>query len=334
MVNATLWTPTQEAFEAALSGLQEEERTRVMRFYFERDRKRALIGRLLLRHLCAKVLRCAQADVRLARTAEGKPFLCNTIPVEFGLPNFNFNLSHHGDWVVVASEPLLLVGCDVSERRMSGRERPVDAMLQELQSCFTSGEWERISTESDDDGKLEQFCRHWTLKESFIKAIGQGLGFELQQADFFVPERTSTGHSPSALRTPPSHLDKVHLIRTDTRVRLRGALAPQWHFEEHNIDRWHAAAVALGPPPAAIPSFRKTLPLYRAGSSVDVCSPLSRSPSHRPDESLRGSSADGAQQEKARERAAAGVYDYEAEYDPASVSCFVELQVNDLLSGV
>jgi 4'-phosphopantetheinyl transferase len=28
-------------------------------------------------------------------------------------PNFNFNVSHHGDYVAIASEPLCLVGIDI-----------------------------------------------------------------------------------------------------------------------------------------------------------------------------------------------------------------------------
>jgi 4'-phosphopantetheinyl transferase, N-terminal len=75
MVNASAWSPSEADFETAISHLQAEERARVRRYHFERDRKRALIGRLLLRRLCASVLRSPLDVVRLSRTPQGKPYL-------------------------------------------------------------------------------------------------------------------------------------------------------------------------------------------------------------------------------------------------------------------
>ena len=48
-------------------------------------------------------------QIVLGRTAKGKPYLVSPNPKALEYPNFNFNVSHHGKYVVIASEPLRLV---------------------------------------------------------------------------------------------------------------------------------------------------------------------------------------------------------------------------------
>lgn len=46
------------------------------------------------------------------RTKEGKPYLANSpLPEAVAvLPNFNFNVTHHGGVVAIATEPAAIVG--------------------------------------------------------------------------------------------------------------------------------------------------------------------------------------------------------------------------------
>ncbi len=54
-----------------------------------------------------------------------------------------------------------------------------------MQHCFTPFEWRSIRTNpSNLNAQVNQFFRHWTLKEGYIKAVGIGLGFELLRAEF------------------------------------------------------------------------------------------------------------------------------------------------------
>ena len=46
----------------------------------------------------------------MARTKGGKPFEASGLPRPPSRANFNFNVSHEGDWVVLASEPLCVCG--------------------------------------------------------------------------------------------------------------------------------------------------------------------------------------------------------------------------------
>ena len=43
-----------------------------------------------------------------------------------------------------------------------------------------------ILSQSGEDGKYTMFFIIWSLKEAFVKAIGQGLGFDLQSLYFTV----------------------------------------------------------------------------------------------------------------------------------------------------
>ena len=79
-------------------------------------------------------------------------------------------------------------------RRQDPRFEEKDSKILEffrlMKRQFTTEEWSQIC---DENLKLseqaENFFRFWTLKESFVKAIGHGLGFNLQRLSFFI-------HSP------------------------------------------------------------------------------------------------------------------------------------------
>ena len=50
----------------------------------------------------------------------GKPFFRIPSDVVTRFPNWNYNVSHHGDYVGIATEPVCLVGLDI----MNSSERP------------------------------------------------------------------------------------------------------------------------------------------------------------------------------------------------------------------
>ncbi|MBN3272565.1 ADPPT transferase, partial [Polyodon spathula] len=76
------------------------------------------------------------------------------------------------------------------------------------------------------------FDVHKALKECFIKAIGTGIGFNLQRAEFHVA---------------PSHIHVGHMYR-ETKMCLDGEEEGGWAFEECMLDSHHHVAVALGKP--------------------------------------------------------------------------------------
>jgi 4'-phosphopantetheinyl transferase len=216
-VNIAKWDPEGnhegEEFQFLLSLLPDNERKDCLKMMFMPDKKRAIVSRLLQRAACARVTGTLHAHVHINRTKGRKPFLSfiTTGTGDFSssqparllhAPNFNFNVSHEGDFVVLASEPSAICGVDVAapgqarRRGKDGRMPTAEEMLNTFSDVFTPHEKEQIraagknsagnntSAEEEDDAKEEVFRRHWSLKESLVKAMGVGLQLELGRAEF------------------------------------------------------------------------------------------------------------------------------------------------------
>lgn len=95
----------------------------------------------------------------LAEKPLGKPFIPE-------VPDFHFNLSHSGSWVVLAfgDSP---VGIDVEKLEYTpGRQ-------QVMRRFFTPEEQAYVQEDPAEEG--ERFFRIWTAKESWLKYTGEGL---------------------------------------------------------------------------------------------------------------------------------------------------------------
>eukprot|EP01126_Amoeba_proteus_P053621 TRINITY_DN6546_c0_g2_i3.p1 TRINITY_DN6546_c0_g2~~TRINITY_DN6546_c0_g2_i3.p1 ORF type:complete len:162 (-),score=29.76 TRINITY_DN6546_c0_g2_i3:226-711(-) len=110
------------------------------------------------------------------------------------------------------------------------RER-IQEFFNDMTSCFTPREWFKIKSSGMSQEQLRQFYNHWTLKEGYIKAVGIGLGFELQRAEFAL-----------------SNADRQATVSIDGRKR------DNWFFEIHELPSDHVVSVAYGPPSEADPS--------------------------------------------------------------------------------
>lgn len=82
-------------------------------YHHSQDRCRAILSRLLQVHCCSLAMGLPRDQIVLARTRGRKPFLAFPAGDRSVWPNFNYSVSHDGDYVAIAAEPLLLVGCDV-----------------------------------------------------------------------------------------------------------------------------------------------------------------------------------------------------------------------------
>lgn len=79
-------------------------------------------------------------------------------------PNFNFNASHHGDYVAIASEPLCLVGLDIVSYKPPQKETILE-FIQNFASYFSSLEWSRIMSAGTPNEVLVEFYRYnWSLR--------------------------------------------------------------------------------------------------------------------------------------------------------------------------
>lgn len=102
---------SNEYFQHVVSQLTASEQTSVKRFIFEPDQKRALLSILLQRALIHKEFDFTNKhDFQISRTQEGKPYLVST---RKNVGFWNYNVSHHGDFVCIAADHESLVSFDM-----------------------------------------------------------------------------------------------------------------------------------------------------------------------------------------------------------------------------
>uniref|UniRef100_A0A6V7NFG7 holo-[acyl-carrier-protein] synthase n=1 Tax=Ananas comosus var. bracteatus TaxID=296719 RepID=A0A6V7NFG7_ANACO len=233
LVNISTWDPSERRFASLASLLPPHERPAIMRFVKVDDRKRALVSRLLQYVLVREVLGIPFDKITMSRTIEGKPYLQNNED-NVVFPNFNFNASHHGDYVGIASEPRCLVGLDIVSVSKPQKEEVLE-FIDSFSSYFTVLEWKNILQSSSSDEILIEFYRYWCLKEAFVKAVGAGLGFGLHRLEFH------------------------HTRWTNISVCIDGAESKDWRFWLFELDERHLASIAKGHPREAVETYRQTL---------------------------------------------------------------------------
>uniref|UniRef100_H3CE36 L-aminoadipate-semialdehyde dehydrogenase-phosphopantetheinyl transferase n=1 Tax=Tetraodon nigroviridis TaxID=99883 RepID=H3CE36_TETNG len=224
------WTPSRSDWLFAARCIQQEEKERIGQFMFAKDAKSAMAGRLLLRRFVCEKIGVPWSEIRLERSPRGKPYLASAPEGSSNSVGWGFNLSHQGDYTVLAAEHGLQVGVDIMKTTMPGSSS-VPEFFRIMSRHFTAHEWSAIHSAGSEEQQLTAFYRHWALKESFIKAIGTGLGFDLQRAEFRLsPEAPTQGR-----------------VLRQTRMYLDEEEEPAWIFEESLLDADHHVAVALGP---------------------------------------------------------------------------------------
>lgn len=85
--------------------------------------------------------------------------------------------------------------------------RDVGEFFRLMRRQFTPDEWRTIEGEGaaasgagEDAAALRSFYRHWCLKESFVKAEGSGLRWDLQRISFKVGSIVLIGDRSAASR--------------------------------------------------------------------------------------------------------------------------------------
>lgn len=255
------------------------------------DRKRALLSRLLVRRACAQALGLDGFDgICIGRTFGGKPFLKSPLPDS--MPNFNFNVSHDGLWVVLASDPLCLVGADVSAPQRVRGDAEDDSWIEELSNLLYENELATIREQTSVRERYAVFQQLWSAKEAVAKAVGQGLEFGLERIEVDL-HRDSSSFDPRSIsewfrtwlpasgRAAPGDSDgEGH--QADSTAYGRGDAPsptsspdppsifidtwsrPDWHLSQHQLGEDHWVSVVLGPVEEVIDrdgEFAKTLRL-------------------------------------------------------------------------
>jgi len=162
--------PPEEFLGRCETLLSPDERQRAARFRMGPLRTRYIAARGILRILLGRYFQADAAEFSLAYQPHGKP--------ELGPPwndrGMEFNVSHSGDLAVYAFARGCPIGVDVE----AIRAMPNAAGL--LKRFFSAGEmaqWEETPPELQE----VVFFQGWTRKEAWLKAVGSGLTFPLDQ---------------------------------------------------------------------------------------------------------------------------------------------------------
>jgi 4'-phosphopantetheinyl transferase len=131
--------------------LSEDESERAARFYFERDRNRWSRARSALRFVVAKYVGTPPRELLFATGEYGKPLLLGS-PIEF-------NLSHSGEWALIAVSQGAPVGVD----------------LERIRENIDIARLLRRIGEMPPDAPPQELFRLWARREARTKAAGTPL---------------------------------------------------------------------------------------------------------------------------------------------------------------
>ena len=191
--------------------LDADDRAHVARFRFERDRTVATASRILQRQAivhAAGMRDIGAADLRFTRDGNGRPAIAEPKT----LSGLCFSVANtHG-----------LVGCAVAGGKAVGLDveclRPQIAP-ELIERCCSARERQALDALPEAE-RARYFFELWTLKESYLKARGVGLGLEPARIGF---ERDTAG-----------------------RIRMHVA-----HDVDADPDRWQFTRLPAGPRHAA-----------------------------------------------------------------------------------
>jgi 4'-phosphopantetheinyl transferase len=202
---------------AAAAMLSPDEHARYARLMIARDRRDYAAAHALLRTSLSRYADVAPRQWTFRTDAGGKPSLV----ADGGAPPLSFNLSHTHGLVACAIAGGADVGIDVESV-----DRVVDDGV--ARRFFSARENAGLRQCTSHALRTRRFFALWTLKEAYVKAVGQGLSHPLHTIVFTI------GDDDTIAFAPPSDVD-----------------AAAWHFRLVAPTARHRLAVAVRQPDLA-----------------------------------------------------------------------------------
>lgn len=126
----------------------------VLQYKFIEQQQHSLLGKKILQYALQKNnLNYDLATIQYQK--KDKPYLSD---------EFDFNISHSGEYVCIALSKSTSIGIDVE------KHRPIDIHL--FKKYFNDDEWQNIINSSQPE---DLFFDYWTIKEAAIKCDGRGV---------------------------------------------------------------------------------------------------------------------------------------------------------------
>jgi 4'-phosphopantetheinyl transferase len=211
------------AFQSFAETLSRNESGRASRFHFERDRKRYIAGRGILRAVLGKYLQMLPAEVPLVYGPNGKPLLQSS----GRSTTLHFNLTHSHDLALLAVTRAAQIGVDVEA------VRPLSDAHELVNRFFSARESAAFESVPEAEKPLA-FFNLWTRKEAWLKATGEGIGHLLNKVEVsFLP-----GEPAELLTLPQDSKSRWTLTDLAPAPGFAAALAVACSAPTLNCWRW------------------------------------------------------------------------------------------------
>lgn len=188
-----------------LANVSEKKRQQFPRFIHQEDAYLSLLGEVLIRSTLSTTMEVNHRELKFDYNPYGKPLLHNN-------PDITFNISHSGNWVAMISDNEgHSVGIDV--------EKMVPLNLAFASNLFAPQE-NQVLASTTGDAKLAYFYQLWTLKESYMKAIGKGFSIPLTSFSMNCRDDTGEWYSPEAkeFHFKSFRMDQAHILSVCSNV--------------------------------------------------------------------------------------------------------------------
>lgn len=222
--NCSTWSPSEKDWQLLASGISAEDKEEVGKFVFKKDAKSAMIGRYLIKKFVSEATGLEWQDIVILRDSEHKkPYFPHDSRVKF-------NISHSGDFVVLAGEMSTNIHLGIDLMKIeSQRTTSVSEFFRLMAKQFAPQEWDVVKSQQTEPEQMAMFYRFWCLKESFTKATGTGITVDLQKIRFQLKNLNLS----------------ENIIVDDTEVYVEGKKLFHWKFEESLINKDHIVTVAI-----------------------------------------------------------------------------------------
>lgn len=170
-----LWTAASGSFPEfkakCFEALTDFEKSRITFYTFKPAQDNFIVSQGGLRLLLSAYLDISPRDLKIGRHSKGKPFSQDDY-------SLTFNISNSGNRVVYAISRAGEVGIDLEHIR------PLPDIEELIDKNFTRNEAAYIRKMEEE--KLARFFKFWTVKEGYLKAIGEGMRLTPDSLEFKV----------------------------------------------------------------------------------------------------------------------------------------------------